>query len=166
MKEKTTVSERKKATIRPVTFYKIMKTTGRKVTNCKCQKCKSQCRTPCLGTPQDIERLIDAGYGKRLAPTLWAAGMIMGICKAPIPMIQAKAGEEWCTFYKDGLCELHEKGLKPTEGRLSHHSIKSDNFRPSKSISWNVAKEWVNPANSDCIERVLFKINGKLIDYL
>ncbi|PNP92061.1 hypothetical protein BFS16_12055 [Hoylesella timonensis] len=142
----------------PVSFYRVMEKTGRKVTYCKCRKCREQCHTPCLGTPQDIERLIDAGYAARLAPTIWAAGIIMGICKKPIYMVQAKAGEEWCTFFHDGLCELHEKGLKPTEGRLSHHSIKADNFHPAKSISWNVAKEWIALENGDCIKRIIEKL--------
>ena len=26
-----------------------------------------------------------------------------------------------CPFFKDGLCMLHDKGLKPTEGRLASH---------------------------------------------
>lgn len=38
---------------------------------------------------------------------------------------------------------LHDRGLKPTEGRLSHHSIKLDNFVPKKSLAWLVAKEWI-----------------------
>ena len=44
-------------------------------------------------------------------------GMIMGVIDIPIPMIQAIAYKEYCIFYHNGLCELHEKGLKPTEGR-------------------------------------------------
>lgn len=72
----------------------------------------------------------------------------------PVPMIQAKQEGDWCTFFNDGLCELHESGLKPTEGKLSHHSTRIDNFKPSKSISWNVAKEWMNEENADCIEKI------------
>lgn len=51
-----------------------------------------QCHTPCLGTPQDIENLIDAGYIDKLSPTLWGAGMMIGVIDIPIPMIQAIAG--------------------------------------------------------------------------
>lgn len=125
------------------TFSYIMQKSGRKPTACSCEKCKSQCRTPCLGTPEDIERLINAGYGSRLAPTSWLVGVLMGVTDRPIEMVQAKVENGWCTFYNDGLCELHAKGLKPTEGRLSHHSIKVDNFNPKKSLSWLVAKEWL-----------------------
>ena len=125
-------------------FDHIMLKSGRKPTECNCEKCKSQCHTPCLGTPEDIMKLIDAGYQDRLSPTLWAVGMILGLVNYPIKMIQPIREENgWCTFYKHGLCELHDKGLKPTEGRLSHHSIKIDNFIPKKSLSWLVAKEWL-----------------------
>ena len=45
-------------------------------------------------------------------------------------------------------------GLKPTEGKLSHHSIRLDNFKPSKCIAWNVAKEWLNEENAEYIEKI------------
>ena len=110
--------------IKETQLQRIIRKTGRKPCECKCSLCRMQCHTPCLGTPQDIERLIDAGYADRLAPTLWGAGIIMGVIDIPIPMIQAVAGDEYCIFYHNGLCELHDKGLKPTEGRLSHHSTR------------------------------------------
>lgn len=128
------------------TFGYIMRKTGRKPSECNCEKCKSQCHTPCLGTPEDILKLAENGYADRLALTMWGAGILMGVTNEVIPMIQAiKEENGWCTFYHDGKCELHEKGLKPTEGRLSHHSIRIDkNWDPRKSISWIVAKEWLN----------------------
>lgn len=126
------------------TFSYIARKSGRKPTVCSRERCKAQCRTPCLGTPEDINRLIAAGYQDRLAPTLWAAGMLMGLISYPVKMLQAKQEDNgWCTFYHDGRCELHDKGLKPTEGRLSHHSIRIDNINPKKSLSWLVAKEWL-----------------------
>ncbi|WP_353656150.1 hypothetical protein [Bacteroides acidifaciens] len=88
-------------------------------------------------------KLIEAGYGSRLASTAWAAGIIMGVTDRPVEMIQAiQEDNGFCTFFHDGKCELHDLGLKPTEGRLSHHSIKIDNFNPKKSLSWLIAKEW------------------------
>ena len=66
------------------------------------------------------------------------------------------SGSRHCTFLTpDGLCELHPLGLKPTEGRLSHHSIRLDNFKRSKSISWAVVQEWLNPDNADVVEEVI-----------
>lgn len=127
------------------TFRYIMRKSGRKPTVCDCAKCQSQCHTPCLGTPEDIARLIERGYGDRLAPTTWAAGMVMGVTDRPVEMIQAVQREDgYCTFFHDGKCELHDLGLKPTEGRLSHHSLRIDNFNPKKSLSWLIAKEWID----------------------
>lgn len=143
--------------IRETSLKRIMRKTGRKPCQCKCSLCKEQCHTPCLGTPEDIEKLIDAGYTSKLKPTDWYAGVIMGVIDSPIPMIQPIAGEEYCVFFQNGLCELHDKGLKPTEGRLSHHSTRIDNFKPSKSIAWNVAKEWTDEENMELIERVIQK---------
>ena len=100
----------------------IIRKTGRKPVSCKCDKCRNQCRTPCLGTPDDILRLIEAGYRSRLVPTLWGVGLVMGRLPYAVPMVQAiREDNGFCTFYHNGLCELHDLGLKPTEGRLSHH---------------------------------------------
>lgn len=146
--------------IRETSFQRIMRKTGRKPVQCKCQLCKMQCHTPCLGTPEDIERIIDAGYSDKLAATYWVAGMVMRVIDFPVPMIQPVDGEDYCAFFQNGLCELHDKGLKPTEGRLSHHSISLDNFKPSKSIAWNVAKEWLIEENADVISRVIDKFTN------
>ena len=148
-------------------LQRIMIKTGRKPIACKCHLCKRQCHTPCLGTPQDILRLMDAGYTSRLKPTEWAAGMVMGVTKRPVFLIQAECVDgafggaidlgvnSHCTFQReDGLCELHDKGLKPTEGRLSHHSTKIDNWKPTKSISWAVVQEWLDPQNADVVAEV------------
>ena len=138
----------------------IIRKTGRKPSSCKCQQCKNQCRTPCLGTPNDILKLIEAGYGSRLKPTMWCVGMVLGKLTYPIPMIQAVTEDNgWCTFRReDGLCELHDLGLKPTEGRLSHHSITLENFKFSKSLSYNVAKEWLRDDSYTQIESIINSI--------
>jgi hypothetical protein len=139
------------------TYQKIIRKTGRKPIECKCHLCRMQCKTPCLGTPEDIEKLIDTGYGNKLALTEWAVGLVMGIISYSIPMIQAIQTEKGCIFLENGLCSIHEKGLKQTEGKLSHHSTRLDNFKFSKSISWNVAKEWIDQKNIEIIKRVLEK---------
>lgn len=136
-----------------------MRKTGTKPVECKCQSCKSQCqRCACLGLPKDIEKIIDAGHGDKIVRTDWAAGIAMGITNEIIPMFQAKLTSGGCVFFKDGLCELHDKKLKPTEGKLSHHTIGVTNFKAKKSLSWNVAKEWLNPENWEIIKRIEEKI--------
>ena len=133
-----------------------MRKTGRRPIECKCQKCKQQCKTPCLGTPEDILRLIKAGYKERLAITHWWVGIARGKLDFPVIMIQARQEENgYCTFFRDGLCELHDLGLKPTEGRLSHHSITKENFKFGKSLSWNVAKEWMDMRNGEIVEEII-----------
>lgn len=156
------------ATLKITPLHRIMMKTGRRPTECRCYLCKRQCQTPCLGTPQDILQLMDAGYIDRLKPTMWAAGVVMGLTSEPVPLIQAEClGGDFdgmidlgvnshCTFQReDGLCELHDKGLKPTEGRLSHHSIKLDNWKATKSISWAVVQEWLDPQNADVVEEIV-----------
>lgn len=144
------------------TLNKIIRKTGRKPVSCKCQLCKKQCTVvPCLGTPQDIEALIDAGHGEKIFPTDWWAGMLMGVIDRPIPLYAAELLPSGCTFLKDGLCTLHDSGLKPTEGKLSHHSVKPETFDKRKCLSWNVAKEWLDSANAEIIRRIELKCPNK-----
>lgn len=97
---------------------------------CSCSTCQKMCRTPCIGNVDDIFNLIKAGYIERLAMTTWAAGYVQGFFPHLVQMIAPLKDEKsgYCTFFKDGLCELHDKGLKPTEGRYAHCSHK--NIKP------------------------------------
>lgn len=136
-------------------LQKIIRRTGRKPSACKCEVCRNQCRTPCLGTPDDILRLIEAGHQDKLAVTYWCVGMFLGRLNYPIVMVQVVTTDKgWCVFYHDGLCELHDKGLKPTEGRLSHHSLSHENYSFSKSLTYHVAKEWLEKDNIPVIEKI------------
>ena len=47
------------------TLEMIIENTGRKPVSCSCSECQQQCKTPCLGTPDDIINLIKAGYAKK-----------------------------------------------------------------------------------------------------
>lgn len=134
---------------------RIMRETGRRPVECQCAECKSRCKkVPCLGTPQDILRLIEAGYGRKLVPVLWMAGIASGAIRFPVPMVQPRRTPSGCVFFEDGLCVLHGLGLKPTEGRLSYHTLIIEDFFFTKSLTWNVAKEWMNPENIDVLVRV------------
>ena len=124
---------------------KISAKSGIKPSECSCSKCKSLCHTPCLGTPDDINKLLEAGYENRLTPTLWWIGVMFGLTNKPIKMVQPRLEENgWCTFCQpDGLCELHDKGLKPTEGKLASHKPKPKGWSLKKDITWLVAKTWM-----------------------
>lgn len=69
-------------------------------------------------------------------------------------MVQARQEAGRCTFFRDGLCGLHSIGLKPTEGRLSYHTITKENLKFSKSLSWNVAREWLDERNAGTIREI------------
>ena len=124
---------------------RIMNLSGVFPSECSCEKCKDACKTPCLGTPEDIEALIKSGFGSRLAITQWVPGMLLGLTKEPILMIQPRQSEDgWCTFRtSDGFCELHDKGLKPLEGKLTSCRPKPRNWTIQKDFTWLIAKEWL-----------------------
>lgn len=136
-------------------YLRIIRKTGRKPVQCKCQDCQKQCRTPCLGTPDDILRLIEAGYVDKLAATAWAVAMVHGLSDRPILMFQATQTPDGCVFFHNGLCELHDLGLKPTEGKLSHHRITKENYKLSKGLAWNVAHEWERDENVEVIIKII-----------
>lgn len=100
---------------------------------CSCKTCRMNCLIPCWGTPDQMRRIMDAGYADRLSPDVvlsdHAVWMLQPAAKgyegknAPLTAFEhADAGG--CTFWDlDGqmLCALHDAGLKPLEGRMSHH---------------------------------------------
>lgn len=141
------------------TFRQIMRNTGRRPV--ECQRCREQYRTPRLATPDDILRLIEKGYADKLAISCWMVGVVTGKLPAPIPMVQAKQTENGCVFFRDGLCELHGQGLKPTEGKLSHHVPSPENFIFEFSLAWNVAREWNHPANLEKVLKVFVIMSGR-----
>lgn len=91
-------------------------------TECSCDICKSMCKTPCIGTPEEMLAIAKAGYANRLAVSSWAVGLILGTHNHIVPLIAPLFDEKkgFCTFYQDGKCELHSLGLKPTEGRYAN----------------------------------------------
>lgn len=91
------------------------------------------CLAPCCGTVKDIQTIIDAGYADRLM-----LDSEPGPLNQPDmlkPALKGYEGEKspyatWspdgCTFFNDGKCDLHQKGLKPTLGKLANHSVTSN----------------------------------------
>jgi len=116
------------------TFNKIIRKSGMKPVSCKCSLCKEQCKAPCIGTPEDMKAIVEAGYGDRIVLTNQFG--------KPIFMPQYDSTKKSCTFFTNGLCELHDKGLKPTVGKLSHHSLKAKDVNLKKTLTVLVLKEW------------------------
>lgn len=122
---------------------------------CSCEKCKNMCKSPCLGTPLDIEAIIDAGFASKLSKTKWMVGLVYAR-EPPIDMLAPDIIDGWCAFRtKDGMCELHNLGLKPTEGVLS--SCRDNQVEYKDSILRIVAHEWEKEDNIRDIIRVVFK---------
>ena len=148
-------------------FNRIAKQVGKQPISCNCEKCKQMCqRTPCLGTPQDILAIIEAGYVDKVCYTEWAAGIVLGHTTKPVTMVQIKTKDGnrdgSCVFYNDGQCDLHESGLKPTEGKLSHHEVSVIELRPEYNLTYQVAIEWTKIENNEVINEIL----ERYIEYL
>lgn len=145
-------------------FNRIANRIGKQPISCNCEKCRQMCqRTPCLGTPQDILAIIEAGYVDKVCYTEWAAGMYLGHIARPIPMVQIKSisvgtKDGCCVFFHDGKCDLHESGLKPTEGRLSHHEVSVRELRKENNLTYQVAIEWCKEENLDIIREIVRKV--------
>ena len=119
----------------------------KKSSECKCDTCVGMCKTrPCWPTPSEAKAIMDAGLGHKMWMDYWAGGfdknsdtMIIGPAvkgKEGMPASFAPDGE--CSFLtENGLCELHDKGLKPIEGRLANCQNMTDD-----SVHEQVAQEW------------------------
>lgn len=74
-----------------------------------------------MGTPKEIEKLMDAGYMHKLTrcnsndPSLE-----FSVIMPAMSDVSRRRGV--CPFFKRGLCTLHDKGLKPIEGRVAMHN--------------------------------------------
>lgn len=128
------------------TFEKIVRKTGMKPVSCKCNLCKKQCQAPCFGTPEDMIKIIGDGYKDRVVALEFKGTKVL----APKYDNEKKS----CTFFTNGLCELHDSGLKPTVGKLSHHSTDASNFNPKKSIHHFVMKEWEQVTKEEMAELI------------
>lgn len=136
---------------------RIMRLARKKPVVCRCNLCRAQCEnTPCLGTPMDIKKLINNGYAGRLEVTHNYSGMFLGMIDHPVSVVSPRTpGGKCAIFTKERLCELHDLGLKPLEGRLSHHSTELGTFRRHRSIGVNILKEWENPDNKELVDDIL-----------
>jgi hypothetical protein len=106
--------------------------------SCQCEKCQSMCaNSTCWPTPDEARALIRAGYADRLARYETLAGdRVIGPAPVDHDGSILSMSTRQCTFYRSGLCELHDAGLKPLEGRLAHHD------RHPLPVRMRVLSEW------------------------
>lgn len=133
-------------------FEEIKRATGNVENSCVCNVCKNMCKTaPCLGTPDDMLRIINNGHIAKVAPSIYMTAVFLEKLGGPIQLAAPRTNEDGsCMFHtKDGLCEIH--GIKPTEGKLVAHST-TGNFRTS--ANYLVSQTWLNPKNESKIEKI------------
>ena len=121
----------------------IEKKTNLKSCTCSCDKCVTMCRTAvCIGTPLDIAKIILAGHIDKLVMTLWGAGSKYGI-HDKIDMIQLVFDSEkkqCCMLNENNLCNLHDAGIKPSEGKMADCSrsvVTENEIPPALVVAWS-----------------------------
>lgn len=118
---------------------------------CSCQRCANMCaRCPCLGTPNDILRLINNGLGEFIQDTAWAVGLLYYGHPDVIDMVQLKSTQNGCCMLENGKCKLHQLNLKPTEGVLATCNP-IIGVQHLQNLSYAVAKDWEHPRNAKAI---------------
>lgn len=120
---------------------------------CSCEDCVAMCKNrPCWPSPEEAKKLIELGYGDRLALDYWVGegddglGELGETIHIVSPAIVGREGRNapfWptgrCTFLTDdNKCELHDI-CKPMEGRLQIHENSTEQAR---GIHRDVASLW------------------------
>lgn len=143
---------------------RIQELSGQQQHSCSCNACKSMCKNvPCAGTPQDILNLVNAGFADKLAPTILSTIATNGYLP-DVYMVQPEFDKKrgCCMFFTDdGLCSLHDLGLKPTEGKLATHLPQKPDMVNTFPMPWLVAATWVLPQNVKTI-KLIVKALGKI----
>lgn len=128
---------------------------------CSCSTCKGMCVRPCWPIPSEILPLIESGYTSSLMLDWWEGDFHDGEHDRVYIVCPSSPGREGnyapdflglqsgCIFLtQKGLCRLHPLGLKPTEGRVAHHSIGGDN---GYNIHRAVAETWDTEQGRDIV---------------
>lgn len=128
-----------------------------KTYECDCVICKSMCHAPCCGTPEEMEAIMDAGMGNRLCLDDWPGQEVdlhpalKGYEGGKAPY--AVSSQLGCTFYKDGKCELHDKGLKPLGGRAAYHDVHDSQDLEYADVVKYIGNSWKTEKAKQVIER-------------
>lgn len=134
-----------------------------KETSCNCPKCISMCTyRPCWGTPEEIERIIDAGFAHKLMYDYWV-GRLGGFREdgdeySDLPIIApAIVGYEgdtspfWpmgrcCMLDENDRCKIYD--IRPIESRVSHHDVTHD-----INVHMEIAKTWNTSEGARVVEK-------------
>lgn len=158
---------------------------AREVTECQCKDCQEACqRTPCLGTPQDMQRLIERGHREHITWVDWCGGHEHGITSIPMLALRADFEERAAqqkTFIEfliasegfmggtcpmwdrtTGLCKIH--AYKPTEGKMGNcHPGKPISIRESPTLA--VVFSWMLPGNRPLVRELFTQFDLRPYPY-
>ena len=93
---------------------------------CCCDICKSYCKRPGWWTVEEAELAIESGYAGRMMLEM-SPEFTFGVLSPAFKGCEKnyaihEYANNGCTFFHNGLCELHSAGLEPLECRFCHHS--------------------------------------------
>lgn len=147
-------------------YEEIKLITGVEESVCACKECAQQCKTQvCLGTPTDILNLVKAGFKGQLALSKWAAGIKQGMPVISMMQPYYDVNRGCCTFMDESQkkCTLHNLGLKPTEGKLSHHTLGSLKVKVGNNLPVNhaVALTWTDEANLPVVMEIVNELKSQ-----
>lgn len=129
---------------------------------CDCKSCKLLCAIPCVGTPKEIQKIIENGYADKLVlrpidyfyDNDWQTVFMLCPRRSFTTMKCAFQDEQ-------DLCELHKNNLKPCEGRKasckrSEDDFTEDNIRAEIALLWEMlfgrklVRKWCQERKIEC----------------
>lgn len=131
---------------------------------CNCNACQRMCSRPCYGTPEDIEKLIEEGYGDRLCLDYHCGLNSESTIFLLSPALKDHEGgkapffpvsKSGCTFFIDGKCELHNSGLKPIGGKIASckKDFDSENYHLDGGYGAYISETWNTQKGQDLVEK-------------
>lgn len=130
---------------------------------CSCTACKEMCeRTPCLGTPEEMLAIKNAGFGDKLViMRYYDTYMLSPDSFETRDRYNHRSISGRCRFLTpQRLCQLHDLGLKPIEGRAAIHEggeVPHDKAFISDQSMFRegLARSWERPIGRLIIKRFI-----------
>ena len=133
---------------------------------CQCEDCRWMCHTPCWGTPDEIKVLMDkypldyfrlGFYSHDYKGISHEFTVICPKKKKSEDISDTYLGIDSCIFMnKSGNCVLHNKKLKPIEGRFAHHT-RADRGQNKHTLRLLVAKSWETEQGKELVHDFVLK---------
>jgi hypothetical protein len=179
-KERLKVDDKHKIgyTYEPLTVEQIKQLP---VSECSCRKCQDICHRsrPCWGTPDEIQKIIDAGHGDMLQAdwyddhtvdykTVWILSPAAPGHEKDVAPYNPMSG---CTFHgRDGLCKIHD--IKPIEGRWAMACNNNTGNDPMKHhggmavriVHESIAISWNTPEAQEMVRKWAEKYGVTLVE--